>query len=180
MSKPHLAIIALIGALLWWFFAPALGGRSSFVFRDAAHFFYPLFQWIRDEWFAGRVPLWNPHENLGVPLVGEATSSVFYPGKLLFLLPLDYTLLYNLYIVAHVVIAGVATFWLARRWGTSVWAAGIAAISYAFSGNVLAAHCNVVFLVGRGMVAMGCVAGRPDADGAELAGVRRSWRAFWP
>ncbi len=89
--KPRLTILLLCGVLLVWLFAPALGGGSSFAFRDAAHYYHPLFQYIRQEWGAGRLPLWNPYENLGVPLVAENTSSVFYPGKLLFALPLDYT-----------------------------------------------------------------------------------------
>ena len=59
---------------------------------------------------AGRVPLWNPYENIGVPLVGENTTSVFYPGKLLFALPLDYTWLYNVYIVSHVVLAAATAY----------------------------------------------------------------------
>ncbi len=131
-----------------WLFGPALVGTSSFVFRDAAHYYHPLFQFIRQEWGSLRLPLWNPYENLGVPLVGENTSSVFYPGKLIFLLPLDYTLLYNWYIVAHVALSAATSFRLARHWGASVMAAGLAAISFAFSGNVLFGYCNVVFLVG--------------------------------
>ena len=67
-------------------------------------------------------------------------------------------------------IAGVATFWLGRRWGASVWAAGIAAISYAFSGNVLAAHCNVVFLVGAAWLPWGVLL-------ADRMLTERSWRA---
>ena len=118
------------------------------MFRDAAHFYHPLFEFVRSEWGAGRVPLWNPYENLGVPLAGDATSSVFYPGKLLFALPLDFTLLYNWYVVGHVALAAATSFWLARHLGTSVAAAGLAAVSYAFSGSVLFQYANVVFLVG--------------------------------
>ena len=148
MSKSHLVVLGFAGALLAWFFGPALVGTSGFVFRDAAHYYHPLFQFIRQEWGSLRLPLWNPYENLGVPLVGENTSSVFYPGKLIFLLPLDYTLLYNWYIVAHVALSAATSFRLARHWGASVMAAGLAAISFAFSGNVLFGYCNVVFLVG--------------------------------
>lgn len=148
MSKSHLVVAVSLGALLLVFFAPVLGEKSSFVYRDAAHFYHPLFQWTAERWSAGEVPLWNPYENAGLPLVGEATSSVFYPGKLIFALPFDYTLLYNFYIVGHVALAALAAFWLARQWSASVLAAGIAGLSYAFSGSVLFQTCNVVFLVG--------------------------------
>jgi hypothetical protein len=141
-------LLVLTAALIGWLFAPALTGAASFAFRDAAHFYHPLFQYIRGEWGAGRVPLWNPYENIGVPLVAENTSSVFYPGKLLFALPLDYTWLYNMYIVGHVALAAATSYRLARHLRASVLGAGLGALSYAFSGCVLFQYCNVIFLVG--------------------------------
>jgi len=146
--KPRLTLLVLSAALIGWLFAPALSGRASFAFRDAAHFYHPLFEYIRSEWGSGRLPLWNPHENLGGPLIAENTTSVFYPGKLLFLLPLDYTWLYNVYIVGHVALAVGTAYLLARRLNASRSAATLAGLAYAFSGSVLAQSCNVVFLVG--------------------------------
>ena len=131
-----------------WIFGPALVGRSTFAFRDAAHYYHPLFEYERQEWGAGRPPLWNPWENAGVPLVGETTSSVFYPGKLIFALPGDFTRLWNLYVIGHVLIAAAGAYYLARRLGAGLPAAGLAALVYAFSGTVLFQHANVVFLVG--------------------------------
>ncbi|MBI3836316.1 MAG: YfhO family protein [Planctomycetia bacterium] len=148
MSKSHLFVIGLVGGLLVWLFAPALLVTHSFVFRDAAHYYHPLFEFIRDQWFSARLPLWNPYDNLGMSLVGESTSSVFYPGKLIFFLPLDFTLLYNFYIISHLGLAAWTSYLLARHWGESILAAGFAAICYAFSGNVLFQYSNVVFLVG--------------------------------
>jgi hypothetical protein len=146
--KPRLTILLLLIALVGWLFWPALGGRASFAFRDAAHYYHPLFEYIRSEWGAGRLPLWNPYENIGVPLVAENTSSVFYPGKLLFALPLDYIWLYNAYLVLHVLLASATSYLLARHFRASVLGAGVAAISYAFCGNVLFQYCNVIYLVG--------------------------------
>ncbi len=148
MAKSHGIVVLAVGVLIAAIFGPALAGHYGFAYRDAAHFYHPLFEFVRAEWSAGRVPLWNPCENLGVPLAGDATSSVFYPGKLLFALPLDYTLLFNGYVVAHLALAAATSFRLARHFGASAWAAGLAAVSYAFSGNVMFQHCNVVFLVG--------------------------------
>ena len=42
----------------------------------------------------------------------------------------------------------MASFLLARRWGASRYAAGLAAVAYAFGGSVLFQYCNVVYLVG--------------------------------
>src|SRR6188768_2821763 len=77
-------------------FGPVLFTDRSFAMRDAAHFYHPLFQWTASEWGQGRIPLWNPDENCGIPVVADASSSVFYPGKLVFALPVDFTLRYKL------------------------------------------------------------------------------------
>ncbi|MBC8874201.1 MAG: YfhO family protein [Planctomycetes bacterium] len=152
------AIAIVVAGLFLWFFGKALFTQRSFVFRDAAHYYYPLFEWSSHQWSQGRVPLWNPQENCGVPVAAEATSSVFYPGKLLFVLPLDFATKYKLYIVGHVLLAAAAAFCLARHWQTSRWAAGLCAISYAFGGNVLFQYCNVVFLVGAAWLPLALVA----------------------
>lgn len=148
LSKSSLLVAGVSGGLLAWLFGPALWGGQSFVYRDASHYYYPLFEWISGQVAAGQWPWWNPHENLGVPLAGDNTASLFYPGKLMFALPLDYTLRYNGYIVTHVALAAWGAYRLARHWGASVAAAAIASLSYAFGGSVLFQTCNVIFLIG--------------------------------
>ncbi len=112
-------------------FGPVLFTDRSFAFRDASHFYYPLFEWCAREWGAGRVPLWNPYENAGIPALADTSSSLFYPGKLVFALPFDFTLRYKLFIVGHVVLAAVGSYLLARAWKCSQSAAAVAAIAYA-------------------------------------------------
>ena len=144
----NFVIWLLIGLPVAALFAPVLFTDRSFAMRDAAHFYHPLFQWTASQWGAGRVPLWNPDENCGLPVVADASSSVFYPGKFVFALPLDFTLCYKLYVIGHVVLAAAGSYWLARHWKSSPMAAGAAALAYACGGNVVFQYCNVVFLVG--------------------------------
>ena len=151
-------------------FGPVLLTDRSFAMRDAAHFYHPLFEWTTSEWAAGRVPLWNPHENCGVPVLADASSSVFYPGKLVFALPLDFTLSYKLYVIGHVVLAAVGSYLLARHWRSSPMAAGAAALAYACGGNVVFQYCNVVFLVGAAWLPIAALAADKMLHG-------RSWRA---
>ena len=66
-ARPRLLVLAATACLFGWIFADALFGSGMFAFRDAAHYYYPLFKFVQSEWAAGRVPLWNPCENLGVP-----------------------------------------------------------------------------------------------------------------
>ena len=88
-AKTRLWVLIVLTGLFAWVFADAIFADRMFAFRDSAHFYYPLFQFVQDQWNAGRLPLENPYENLGMPLAADAAASVFYPGKLLFFLPID-------------------------------------------------------------------------------------------
>lgn len=140
------AILGLV--LLAWLFRAVLFGDELLIYRDAGHFYYPLFLYVQQEWESGRIPLWCPHEAGGIPLLADNTSCVFYPGKLLLFLPLPYDVVYQAYIVLHVVMAVGVAYRLARYFGSSVDAAALAGIGYGFSGIVFFQYCNPVFLVG--------------------------------
>ncbi len=148
---------AILGPFLWCF-GSALRTDRGFAFRDAAHFYYSLFEWTNRQWAAGRIPLWNPQENCGLPVLADGTSSVFYPGKLIFVLPFGYAWNYKLYTTLHMLGAAAAAWALARRWRASVWASGLAAVAYAFGGSVLFQYCNVVYLVGAAWLPLGLAA----------------------
>lgn len=129
-------------------FAPVLFADRTFAFRDAAHFYPPLWRLAIAEWMDGRPPLWNPYENLGQPLLAQPAAGVCYPGQLVFLLPLPFVWAQTTYLVGHVLLAAGAAYRLARAFRASTAAAGICAIAYAFSGSVLMQHTNAPFLVG--------------------------------
>ena len=147
-TKQQLFVLAAIAGVFLWFFGAVLFQGRSFGFRDAANFYYPLFQWETQEWAAGRIPLWNPLDDTGTPVFAETTSSVLYPGKVVFALPISYRLRYHVYVTMHVLLAAAMAYVLARRWRASVEAAGLAGLAYGFGGSVVFQYCNVVFLVG--------------------------------
>ena len=159
MSRNRLLILAAIIAPWLWIFGGSLFSDTTFVYRDAAHYYYPLFQWSTDQWQQGQLPFWNPHENLGVPLVGDATASLFYPVKLLLLLPLPFVTLYKCYITLHVLIAAATAFLLARHWKADEYGACVGAICYAFGGYVVFQYCNVIYLVGAAWLPLALFAG---------------------
>lgn len=148
MLWSRLVVAAGVLGLFVWFFAAVMFHGELLAHRDAAHFYYPLLKFVHAEWSAGRVPLWNPHENLGLPLAAVGMTSVFYPGQLLFRLPLPYATLFAAYTVAHLLLAAGTTFRTARSLGSSIEGSGIAALSYAFGSVVLFQTTNVVYLVG--------------------------------
>lgn len=131
------------------FCGPPLLKGEMFAYRDSARFYYRQFEWNRDQWRAGNVPLWNPQENLGVPVVAEATSSVFYPFQLLFLIPgISVATAFVGYAAVHVYLAGVGSYLLGRSLGCRPGFALLAALAYAGSGSLLFQTSNIVFLVG--------------------------------
>jgi hypothetical protein len=128
-------------------FAPVLFADRQFAFRDAGDFYYPLYLRVQQEWRAGRLPLWEPEENGGVPLLGYPSAAVLYPGKLIYA-ALSYPWAARIYIIAHVALAFSAMWIMMRGWKVSASGTALAALGYAFGGPVLLQYCNVIFLVG--------------------------------
>lgn len=48
--------------------------------KDLPSMFYPLQQYIAQTIKAGDLPLWNPHQFIGHPIVGNPHSGLLYPG----------------------------------------------------------------------------------------------------
>ena len=144
-------------ALLLIFYRDALFRGGQLAFRDSAHYYYPLYQKVQWEWEAGRLPLWDPSENAGMPLLGNPTAAVLYPGKLIYA-ALPYAWGARLYAVAHSALAFAGMLALMRSWGTSRAGSSLAALAYAFGGPVIFQYCNIIFLVGAAWCPWGLLA----------------------
>ncbi len=79
----------------------------------------------------GHFPWWNYFEGLGQPLLGEMQSAAFFPLTLLF--ALSSGLLW--FHVSLEVIAGVSTYFLARRLSLPVFVATVAAMLFSLNGT---------------------------------------------
>jgi len=137
-------------------FLPILMRGDFFLYRDAAHYYHPLFAHVQDQWRSGRLPLWNSSENAGQPLAADVTASAFYPAKMLFFLPMSYERQFVMYVIVHLMIGWWGTYRLARAWRISPGGAAVASISYVLSGHILFQYCNVVYLVSASWLPM-CV-----------------------
>jgi hypothetical protein len=149
-----LVIVACSTALLLFCYAPALFHDRQFGFRDAGHYYYPLYKRVQAEWDQGRWPLWEPEENAGMPLLGNPTAAVLYPGKLVFAV-LSYAWAARIYIVAHSVLAFLTMLVLLRSWGTSWVGSATGALAYAFGAPILFQYCNIIYLVGAAWLPLG-------------------------
>jgi hypothetical protein len=150
----------IIGAMWLWFCGPMMLGQTVVGFRDSGYLYYPMFEAIDAVWASGKIPLWNPYCNFGLPVVADGTSSVFYPGKLVFLARfLAYPSRYGIYLSMHVLLAAIGTYWMARFFKCNRAGATLAAVSYAFGGPVIFQVTNVIYLVSAAWlpIALVCV-----------------------
>ena len=147
-------VLACFCALFLCCYAPALFQDRQFAFRDAGHFYYPLHARVQQEWSARRWPLWEPEENGGMPLLGNPTAAVLYPGKVVFAV-LPYKWAARIYIVAHSALAFAAMLALMRFWNVSWAGSGLAALSYTFGAPILFQYCNVIYLVSAAWLPLG-------------------------
>ena len=85
---------------------------------------------------AGRIPLWDPHNYAGAPLLGNGISGVLYPLNLLFLvLPEAPAVLLSAKI--RLFIAGFSAYTFGRLIGLSVLGAGMSSLGFVFSGFLI-------------------------------------------
>ncbi len=138
--------------LFFIFFYQVLFQDRLFGFRDETFFYYPLFQQIQIYWNQGFLPLWDPYEAFGQPLAANPTSSVFYPLKLLFFLPVSYSSAYKIYILIHYPIAFLGFYILLRFWRMSSSSAVLGGGAYTFSGLILFQYSNIIYLVGAALL----------------------------
>lgn len=99
--------------------------------------FVPWLELARRELAAGRLPLWNPHQDGGVPLLGNAQSAL--------LTPLDWPVLllgaargWNLSLLSRLLLAAAGAFLLLRDLGRSRGASGLGAVVFSLSGAFVA------------------------------------------
>lgn len=155
--RPRLPWFLTLGCLLALTLAcygRALLRGEQFGYRDAAHYYYPLHQRVQAEWEAGRWPLWEPEENGGMPLLGNPTAAVLYPGKLIFA-AFPYPLAARLYVVAHTLLAFGAMLAMMRSLGVGPTGATLSALAYAFGAPILFQYCNIIYLVGASWLPFG-------------------------
>jgi len=151
------AVILILGCFSTLFlscYGPVLFQNRQFAYRDSAHYYYPLYQRVQQEWNAGRWPLWECEENAGMPLLGNPAAAVLYPGKVVFAI-LPYAWAARTYIMAHTALALGAMLVLMRASQASWAGSTISALAYAFGAPVLFQYSNVVYLVGAAWLPLG-------------------------
>ena len=118
------------------FFSDALLTDKTFFFRDVSFFHYPLKRLVTEAYSKGEWPLWNPYIQLGQPLLANPNTMALYPTQILFQV-LPFQNAFELHFVLHCILSGIATFYLARALGFSLYSSFLSAAIYNFSGVTL-------------------------------------------
>ena len=104
----------LLAALVFVCFPGVVLGSATFFYRDFAIFGYPLAFYHREAFYSGRVPLWNPLNNCGLPFLAQWNTLTLYPLSLIYLLfPLSWSL--GVFSLLHQFLGGLGLYFLAVR-----------------------------------------------------------------
>ncbi|MCO5178357.1 MAG: YfhO family protein [Thermomicrobiales bacterium] len=124
-----LGIVTLV-AIVQVFFRGALMGQ------DTATQFYPWYDYLGERLRSGSIPGWNPYQFSGAPFAADPQSGWTYlPAMVLFSL-FSLPVAIPVFLTLHLVLAGGATYALARLLRLGVSGALVAAIAYELSGPV--------------------------------------------
>lgn len=107
--------------------------QGNAALSDVAYQIQPWLHFQRQELRAGRLPLWNPYQDAGVPLWANGQSAPLFPLHLLFA-ALPEVLGWLLLPWLKVMIGGLGAWWLGRQLGLSPPAALVAAVAFPLAG----------------------------------------------
>jgi hypothetical protein len=169
-----LAALAAAVGVVWAvrFIAPAR--VFNFASADLFLYFLPMTRTVYGALASGRVPLWNPDQFCGTPLLATLQVGTFYPPHLLYLfLPMPGAMAVSA--VLHLLAATGFAYALARALELEVPAAAVAGIAFGLSGCLLAASFFPNYqeasawlpagLLALGQLARRAAAGRPIGSG---------------
>ncbi|OPX97033.1 MAG: Bacterial membrane protein YfhO [Syntrophorhabdus sp. PtaB.Bin006] len=138
-ARPRSWVPLLFVLLALLYFLPMLDSKNIFVERDLAAFFIPpKYLWVSMA-KSFQLPLWNPFNYSGIPLLATLQPGVFYPPHVLYLF-LPFNIAWNWLIILHFALAGFATYLLLRYFRASTGAAFLGGVIFMLSGYLISVH----------------------------------------
>jgi hypothetical protein len=142
-------------------FARGAWAGATLYFRDLSLQFFPLRRFVAEGLRAGHLRYWNPYAFEGVP---SSVLPVGYPLDCLHALWPDERF-FSLLLLAHVPLAGVGAYALARRLGSSATGAAAAGCTFALGGFALSTVNLYVYVQALAWVPLFLLALSRAADG---------------
>jgi hypothetical protein len=129
----------------------ALGRHFDYNLWDNFEYFTPIINYAHGLWLEGIVPLWNPHQHLGEPLLAAGQPGVLYaPYTLSVLLTrvlgLGPTRLMLMIVLVHLPVTALGWFLLMRRLGVRPAFAAVAAMSASLGGFLTSVSTVWIFM----------------------------------
>jgi hypothetical protein len=134
-----IAVGAIIPALL------VLISGHTLVWRDTSKLFQPVRTLVVEALRNFQLPLWNPHEALGIPLFAQMMHGVLNPISLIGAFLFPYAGM-DVFILIYIVLAAIGSALLARVLGASWGSAAVAGLGYGLSGYVLGMDSIIQYL----------------------------------
>jgi hypothetical protein len=114
---------------------------------DTTTQFYPWYQYLGESLRSGDIPAWSPHQFSGVPFAGDPLSGWMYLPAMLLFTALPLMAAAKGYLLAHLLLAGLSTYALARSLRMNVAGALLAAVAYEFTGYMFfRSACCLAFI----------------------------------
>jgi hypothetical protein len=114
---------------------------------DTTTQFYPWYQYLGESLRSGEIPAWSPHQFSGAPFAGDPLSGWMYLPAMLLFTALPLMAAAKGYLLAHLLLAGLGTYALARALRMNVAGALLAAVAYEFTGYMFfRSACCLAFL----------------------------------
>lgn len=110
---------------------------KNFLITDPVRQTYLWKELAVDIFRTGNMPVWNPYEMTGKPLIANFQTGAFYPLNLLFLIKPFY-FSWSLFILIQSLLAGLFTYLYIKNLKLNNYASFIGAISFTFSGFSIA------------------------------------------
>ena len=131
--KEHVPLAFVFLCILIVFWRLPLTGEALYG-GDFALYFYPLKEFIRDHLMShGAIPLWNPYQFSGTPLISNIQASLFYPlGFLFYIMPSDQA--YGYTVVMHCLLGSLFMYSFMRAASVSRGGSLLSAFVFTFSG----------------------------------------------
>jgi hypothetical protein len=107
--------------------------------------FYPWREYAMSEISQGRLPLWNPYNGAGAPLLANYQSGLLYPPHLLYFISTSPQMMGFIGLL-HVMWAGYGMWLLIRRYTNNLLAGGIAVLAYPLSNTLIARFGTIPML----------------------------------
>jgi hypothetical protein len=154
-----IAVGALLPALL------ILLSGHTLVWRDTSKLFQPVRFLVVEALGHFQLPLWNPHEALGIPLFAQMMHSVLHPVSLIgaFLFPHAGM---DIFILIYIMLAALGSALLARVLGASWGSAAVTGLGYGLSGYLLGMDSIIQYQVAAATAPWALI-------GLRMAGERR-------